>query len=109
MLRTYLVNNVPQLLLNLLLGPLETLPQIIADGAPLEQGGQAGFGATDGDYAVDVFGGSTEQGGLEDAFWHLWRVCVGLDVQEGEVYVALDVRTEPGREGCRFCYITQIN
>jgi hypothetical protein len=52
---THLISNVPQLLLNLLLGALKPLPQIIAHTAPLQQHLQRLLCVPDLHYAVDVF------------------------------------------------------
>jgi hypothetical protein len=52
---TYLVNNIPQLLLNLLLRALEPLPQVVAHTAPLQQHLERLLRVPDLHDAMDVF------------------------------------------------------
>lgn len=90
----YLLHNVPQLLLDLLLSTLESLPQIIADAAPLQQDLECLLRVPDLHDAVDVFGCAAQERSFQDAI----RCLRLLLVQQRQVDVALDVRREPRLE-----------
>ena len=90
----YLLHNVPQLLLDLLLSTLESLPQIIADAAPLQQDLECLLRVPDLHDAVDVFGCAAQDRSFQDAI----RCLSLLLVQLRQVDVALDVRREPRLE-----------
>lgn len=96
-LLAYLLHDVSQLLLNLLLGALEALPQLIADAAALQQDLEGLLRVADLDDAVDVFGGAAQERGFEDAVGRLGVLLV----QQRQVDVALEMRREPRLErGC---------
>lgn len=75
-LLAYLLHDVPQLLLDLLLGALEALPQLIADAAALQQDLEGLLCVADLDDAVDVFGGAAQERGFEDAVGRLGVLLV---------------------------------
>lgn len=56
----YLRNDVPQLLLDLLLRPLKPLPQLVSHTPPRQQVPQCGLLVPDQHDAIDVLGGPLE-------------------------------------------------
>ena len=101
---TYLSHHIPHLVLDFLLRHQEPLPQLIAHAPFLEEGGQSLLRASDCQHAVDVFGCAPQQRRPQDALGYGGRFLVagaglGLEVQEREVDVALEVGWEPGFEG----------
>ena len=80
------------------------MPELVADGAALQELGEGGLGVADLDEAVDVFCGAAEEGGAEDGVGDFGVGAVGaaggcgglLEFEEGEVDVALEVGREPG-------------
>lgn len=78
----YLLNDVAQLGLNLLLGALEALPQVVADGALLQQRLQGLLCVAHLDEAVDVLDGAAHQGRLEHAVGDLGLALGRLHVEE---------------------------
>lgn len=98
----YLLHNIPQLLLNLLLGALESLPQIIAHATPLQKHLERLLRIPDLHDAVDVLGRAAQQCSLEDVVGDLGFVLV----QQCEVDVALDVGGEPWLEGGGACLLS---
>lgn len=105
--RPDLIHDIPHLLLDLLLRQQAPLPQLIAHAPFLQQGSQRLLCVADGDHAADVFGRAPQQRRSQHAFRYGGRFLVaglGLEVQEREVDVALEVRWEPGFEGgCLDC------
>ena len=91
---TYLLHNIPQLLLNLLLRALKPLPQIIAYTAPLQQDLKCLLRVPDLHNAVDVLCCAAQQRGFQDAVWCFWVFLV----QQRQVNVALEVLWKPGLE-----------
>jgi hypothetical protein len=105
---TDLGNNIAHLILHLLLGALEALPQVVADTAALEEHGQGLFLGSQGHDALDIFCCAAEERGFQDGFWDgggflfLGGGGGGLKVEEGEVDVALEVCWEPWFQGGGF-------
>jgi hypothetical protein len=63
------------------------------------------LGGLDVDQALDILNCATEKGRSQDALGDLGRLFgafFGVEMQEGEVDVSLEVRAEPGREVCAF-------
>lgn len=57
------------------------------------------------DQALNVLDRAPEQGGPEDTVGDLgglFGALFGIEMQEGKVDVALEVRAKPGREVCAF-------
>ena len=104
-LTTYLLHDILDLDLELLLRPQQPLPDLVADHAPLQQGAEGLFARADLNDPRNVFLGAGEQGGAEDGVGHqdLGRffvvVLVVGEVEEREVDVALGVGGKVGREG----------
>jgi hypothetical protein len=86
--------NVPQLLLDLLLRALESLPQIIAYAAPLQQDLERLLRVPDLDDAVDVLGSATQKRSFQDAVGDFGLFLV----QQRQIDVALEVLGKPGLE-----------
>ncbi len=100
--RIRLGHHILQLDFNLLFGEQESLPELVADGAALQELGEGGLGVADLDEAVNVFCGAAEEGGAEDGVGDFGVGAVGsvagrglLEFEEGEVDVALEVGREP--------------
>ena len=103
----YLGDHILHLLLHLILRPQTPLPQLIPHAPPRQQRAQRLLPAADRNDAVDVFGGAAQQGGAQDRVrdleWFFGFRRGLVQVQEGEVDVALEVGREPGFEGGGFC------
>lgn len=81
----YLIHDVSELVLDLLLSALEPLPQIVAYTTPLQQHLQGLLLAPDLNDPADVLGGPAQQRSLQDAV----RGLGVFSVEQGEVDVAL--------------------
>lgn len=98
--RAYLGDDITEFLLHFALGALETLPQIVADAAALQQRAARLLGRLDLDQALNVLDGAAQQRGLEHRVGHRGALLalLGLHVEERHVDVALEVGTEPRGE-----------
>lgn len=97
----YLRDNISQLLLNLLLSPLETLPQVVTHTALKQQCATGLLGGFEMDQAIDIFDCASKKRCLEDGIGDLGGLFIALfriHVQKGEVDVALQIGREPGGE-----------
>lgn len=93
------MHDVLDLELQLLLGPQQPLPDLIADDAPRQQRTQRLFARSDLNDAADVLLGAGEEGGAEDRIWHfrgLFAAAVIGEVEKREVDVALCMVGEVG-------------
>lgn len=100
---SYLHDHVPQLLFHLLLCAAEPLPQVIAHASPLQERATRSLRGPNLDDAVDVLDGAPQQRCSQNAIgdlWALFRAVLGLEMEEGEIDVALQMRTEPRLEVC---------
>ena len=70
----------------------EALPEVVADGAALEEGLEGGFPRADGEDAADVFTGTEEEGGANNGVGWFG----GIRVEESQVDVAGGVSGEVG-------------
>ena len=92
---TYLLHNISQLLLNLLLRALEPLPQIVAHAASLQKNLECLLRVSDLHNAVDVLCCAAQERSFQDAVWYFGVFLV----QQRQVDVALEVLWEPGLKG----------
>lgn len=100
-------NNIPNLILHLLLSPDKPLPQIITHTAPLQKHSECLFLAPQRQHPVNILRRASQERSLKHRLRHrglfLTVVFGGLvEVQEGEVDVALEVSGEPWFEGGGF-------
>lgn len=105
--RAHLRNNIPNLILHLLLSPGKPLPQIITHTTPLQKHSQSLFLAPQRQHPVNILRRASQKCSLEHRLRYrslfLTVVFGGLvEVQEGEIDVALEVRGEPWFEGGGF-------
>lgn len=68
---THLLDTILDVGLHLLLRPQETLPELVADAAALEQGIERLFARAHVDDPVNVFGATGQESGAEKAVRHL--------------------------------------
>lgn len=112
MMETHLAHDIAQLLLHLLLGTLEPLPQVVAHAALLQQRAARLLGRPELHQAAQVLERPAQQGRADDAVGDgggllaaLGAGVLGRHVKQRQVDVALQVRAEPrlqvGQLGCR--------
>ena len=86
----HLEHNVAQLLLHFLLSALVALPQVVAYAASLKHKNARALGTAQLHNAVDVRYGAAHEGGTQHTVGDL-----GVQVEERQVYIALQVVAEP--------------
>lgn len=105
--KTYLVDNILNLNLHLLLRALEALPQLIADRTTLQQSLQRRLRLSELHNPLNILNRALQQRSLQHRVRHLAQLLLivavrarGLrvQVQQAEVDVARDVLREPGLE-----------
>lgn len=94
----YLDDNISELLVHLLLRALKPLPQIIAHTSSRQERTTGLLGSLDLDQSADVLHGTSHQRCAQHAVGDsrgLLGAILGVEVQEGEVNVSLEMRAEP--------------
>lgn len=94
-------DDISQLLSHLSLCPLEALPQVITDAAPLQQGAASLLRVLNLVQTVDILHGAAHEGCPQNTVGNLLCLLASfltVELEQCVVDVALEVRAEPGGE-----------